>query len=155
MSDEPVFVRSRWGTNRHVFNHRNPVGRALIVIVPVAALAALYLLWSGPEWSGAELREGVRTADRTLNGRVYAEHVDPSVGDLIQEAVENSGAGPDGGVDVSKQYGTGDSYQIGADGTGAEFCMRVEKNETARDGSQDAGHGRKYVLFTSFTEGSC
>lgn len=30
--DEPVFIRSRWGTSRYVYNHRNPVGLALIVL---------------------------------------------------------------------------------------------------------------------------
>lgn len=30
--DEPVFTRSRWGTNRYYYNPRNPIGLALIVI---------------------------------------------------------------------------------------------------------------------------
>ncbi|MFJ8016149.1 hypothetical protein [Streptomyces sp. NPDC096339] len=30
--DEPVFKRSKWGTNRYYYNPRNPVGLALIVI---------------------------------------------------------------------------------------------------------------------------
>ncbi|MFI6288118.1 hypothetical protein ACIBCM_25795 [Streptomyces sp. NPDC051018] len=41
--DEPVFRRSRWGTNRYVYNSRNPLGRALIVAA-VLALVALMLL---------------------------------------------------------------------------------------------------------------
>lgn len=43
--DEPVFVRSKWGTNRYVYNPRNPVGRFLIVasvIVAIAGMAWLY-----------------------------------------------------------------------------------------------------------------
>ncbi|MFE7185656.1 hypothetical protein [Streptomyces erythrochromogenes] len=32
MSDEPVFKRSKWGTNRYYYNPRNPVGLALIVV---------------------------------------------------------------------------------------------------------------------------
>ncbi|MGW5093851.1 hypothetical protein ACWEQ1_12445 [Streptomyces nodosus] len=39
---EPVFKRSEWGTNRYVYNHRNPVGRALIVLS--LGFAALVLL---------------------------------------------------------------------------------------------------------------
>ncbi|MFD9047908.1 hypothetical protein [Streptomyces zaomyceticus] len=31
-NDEPVFKRSKWGTNRYYYNPRNPVGLALIVI---------------------------------------------------------------------------------------------------------------------------
>ncbi|MFI5641927.1 hypothetical protein ACIA8H_31495 [Streptomyces goshikiensis] len=30
--DEPVFRRSKWGTNRYYYNPCNPVGLALIVI---------------------------------------------------------------------------------------------------------------------------
>ncbi|WP_030771846.1 MULTISPECIES: hypothetical protein [unclassified Streptomyces] len=30
--DEPVFKRSKWGTNRYYYNPRNPIGLALIVI---------------------------------------------------------------------------------------------------------------------------
>ncbi|MCX4807709.1 hypothetical protein OG594_39985 [Streptomyces sp. NBC_01214] len=30
--DEPVFKRSKWGTNRYYYNPDNPVGLALIVI---------------------------------------------------------------------------------------------------------------------------
>ncbi|MFD9518218.1 hypothetical protein [Streptomyces sp. NPDC059979] len=30
--DEPVFKRSKWGTNRYYYNPQNPVGLALIVI---------------------------------------------------------------------------------------------------------------------------
>lgn len=30
--DEPVFKKSRWGTNHYIYNPRNPVGLALIVI---------------------------------------------------------------------------------------------------------------------------
>ncbi|PWK65145.1 hypothetical protein BCL76_113132 [Streptomyces sp. CG 926] len=30
--NEPVFRRSKWGTNRYYYNPRNPVGLALIVI---------------------------------------------------------------------------------------------------------------------------
>ncbi|WP_327134467.1 hypothetical protein OG311_31740 [Streptomyces sp. NBC_01343] len=30
--DEPVFKRSKWGTNRYSYNPRNPVGLALVII---------------------------------------------------------------------------------------------------------------------------
>ncbi|WP_433475971.1 hypothetical protein ACQPZP_02395 [Spirillospora sp. CA-142024] len=44
--DEPIFVRSRWGTNHYVFNWRNPIGRFLIVATLIAAAAALVWLYS-------------------------------------------------------------------------------------------------------------
>ncbi|MFF0450453.1 hypothetical protein ACFYT4_29395 [Streptomyces sp. NPDC004609] len=41
--DERVFRRSTWGTNRYVYNSRNPLGRVLIAAA-VLALAALLVL---------------------------------------------------------------------------------------------------------------
>ncbi|MGW3329757.1 hypothetical protein ACWDF9_04295 [Streptomyces rubiginosohelvolus] len=29
--DEPIFIRSNWGTSRYVYNPRNPVGMGLII----------------------------------------------------------------------------------------------------------------------------
>ena len=48
--DEPVFKRSKWGTNRYVYNARNPMGFALIVLSLVFAGGALLLmhLHAGP-----------------------------------------------------------------------------------------------------------
>ncbi|MGA4979598.1 hypothetical protein [Streptomyces cinereoruber] len=43
-SDEPVFKKSRWGTNRYVYNANNPVGLALIVISTVLCLGMLLLM---------------------------------------------------------------------------------------------------------------
>ncbi|WP_424889514.1 hypothetical protein [Streptomyces sp. XH2] len=44
--DQPVFIRQRYGT-RWVYNHRNPVGLALIMIVPIVAIGALLLMTRG------------------------------------------------------------------------------------------------------------
>ena len=38
---EPVLIRSKWGTNRWVYNHRNPVGRTLIVVSVLLCLGLL------------------------------------------------------------------------------------------------------------------
>ncbi|XRQ10086.1 hypothetical protein ACN3XK_04035 [Actinomadura welshii] len=43
---EPVFVRSRWGTSRYFYNHRNPVGRFLIVATLVFAAAGMLWLYN-------------------------------------------------------------------------------------------------------------
>ncbi|WKU46575.1 hypothetical protein Q3V23_22360 [Streptomyces sp. VNUA116] len=43
---QPVFIRQRYGT-RWVYNHRNPVGLALIMIVPIVAIGALLLMTRG------------------------------------------------------------------------------------------------------------
>ncbi|MFG3042024.1 MULTISPECIES: hypothetical protein [unclassified Streptomyces] len=58
--DEPVFKKSRWGTNRYAYNPANPVGLALIVITVVVVFTVLLLLQNrvgpfapdpGPTWS--------------------------------------------------------------------------------------------------------
>ncbi|WP_327274584.1 hypothetical protein OG609_23290 [Streptomyces sp. NBC_01224] len=42
--DEPVFIRSKWGTSRYVYNPRNPIGLALILITPLLAVVILILM---------------------------------------------------------------------------------------------------------------
>ncbi|MFJ7777951.1 hypothetical protein [Streptomyces yangpuensis] len=42
--DEPVFKRSRWGTNRYYYNPRNPVGLALIVITLIFTATMMILM---------------------------------------------------------------------------------------------------------------
>ncbi|MFE5096726.1 hypothetical protein ACFRCI_42090 [Streptomyces sp. NPDC056638] len=42
--DEPVFIRSKWGTSRYVYNPRNPIGLALIVISLLFAVVMLILM---------------------------------------------------------------------------------------------------------------
>ncbi|WTW98955.1 hypothetical protein OG216_38950 [Streptomycetaceae bacterium NBC_01309] len=47
---EPVFKRSKWGTNRYVYNADNRLGLALIVLSSVVGLVAMLMLAtkSGP-----------------------------------------------------------------------------------------------------------
>ncbi|MGT2531961.1 hypothetical protein ACU4GG_36585 [Streptomyces nojiriensis] len=42
--DEPVFKRSKWGTNRYYYNPRNPVGLALIVLSVLLAGTMMILM---------------------------------------------------------------------------------------------------------------
>ncbi|WP_405419317.1 hypothetical protein [Streptomyces erythrochromogenes] len=44
MSDEPVFIRHAQA-RQYVYNSRNPVGRALVVIAPIVAIGVLYSLY--------------------------------------------------------------------------------------------------------------
>ncbi|MFE6776521.1 hypothetical protein [Streptomyces sp. NPDC057702] len=41
---EPVFKKSKWGTNRYVYNADNPVGLALIILSCVVVVVFLYLI---------------------------------------------------------------------------------------------------------------
>lgn len=42
--DEPVFKRSKWGTNRYEYNPRNPIGFALIILAIAFASVVLLLM---------------------------------------------------------------------------------------------------------------
>ncbi|WTW95097.1 hypothetical protein OG216_17675 [Streptomycetaceae bacterium NBC_01309] len=44
---EPLFVHSRWGMGFRVFNHRNPIGLALLIVVPTIATLGLILMSGG------------------------------------------------------------------------------------------------------------
>jgi uncharacterized membrane protein len=44
--DEPVFCKSRFGTNRYEYNSANPVGRVLIAVTAIGVVVALIVLRS-------------------------------------------------------------------------------------------------------------
>ncbi|MFD7337134.1 hypothetical protein ACFV98_14155 [Streptomyces violascens] len=44
--DEPVFRKSRFGTNRYEYNPANPVGRVLIVVTVIGVIAGLVMMGS-------------------------------------------------------------------------------------------------------------
>ncbi|WP_406861687.1 hypothetical protein ABZO31_14880 [Streptomyces sp. HUAS MG47] len=151
MSEEPVFIRSKWGTSRYVYNHNNPVGLALIILTPIIAFGALFLMQAESSWSDGELRDAVRQANRTLDGSVHAPYVHSSVSIHIRDAVEETGVGPDLGVKVF-EYDEG-QYEISTDDTTVEFCMQVKELLLEKDPISPVYAER--TLQTSVTEGSC
>ncbi|WP_086824387.1 hypothetical protein [Streptomyces sp. NRRL B-24572] len=42
--DEPVFKKSKWGTNRYVYNPNNPIGLALIIVSSIFAIVMILLM---------------------------------------------------------------------------------------------------------------
>ncbi|HEY9369731.1 hypothetical protein [Streptomyces sp.] len=150
-SDEPVFVRSKWGTSRYVYNHRNPVGLALIVITPLIAFGALFAMEAEWTWSDGELRDGVHQAERQLDGSVHDPYMHFSIDGRIRDAIEETGAGPDLGVDVAK-YSDG-RYEISTDDTTVKFCMTVKT--TPLEANPVSPVYVKQLLDTSVTDGSC
>uniref|UniRef100_A0AAU2V5I9 Uncharacterized protein n=1 Tax=Streptomyces sp. NBC_00003 TaxID=2903608 RepID=A0AAU2V5I9_9ACTN len=44
--DEPVFRKSRFGTNRYEYNPASPVGRVLIAVTVIGAIVALVVMRS-------------------------------------------------------------------------------------------------------------
>jgi hypothetical protein len=150
-NDEPVFTRSKWGTNRYVYNANNPVGLALTVIsllAPIVLVVAFQTHWS---WSDGELRDAVQQANRTLDGSIHDPYRYTSISDHIRDAVESSGSGPGSGALVRDEGH--DEYEISTDDTDVRFCMRVDAPviESGPAGEIYA----KRLLHTSLTEGPC
>ncbi|MFI8520881.1 hypothetical protein ACIGEZ_24090 [Streptomyces sp. NPDC085481] len=123
MSEEPVFVRSKWGTSRYVYNHRNPVGLALIVLTPLIALGGLFGMQAESTWSESELRDAVREGVADLEGKQHYTSLESDRGFLIADAIRESGIGPGYGVDTHKDEGGG--YTVSTVDTETEYCVRI------------------------------
>ncbi|BAU87311.1 hypothetical protein SLA_6444 [Streptomyces laurentii] len=123
MSEEPVFVRSKWGTNRYVYNVNNPVGRALIVLALLVAGGVLFGLRAESTWSEGELRDAVRKGVADLDGTQHYTSLDDDHGSLIAEAIRKSGIGPGHGVDTEKEESGG--YTVSTKDTETAYCVRV------------------------------
>jgi hypothetical protein len=132
---EPVFVRSKWGTNRYVYNANNPVGMVLIIASLLFAAGGMYSLHDSSSWSEGELHDAVHAAVDSLNAA--PQQVGGWRGDyeeLIADAIEASGEGPEHGiVSVSSEnYGAdiagepdSESFEVRTDDVDAVYCLRV------------------------------
>ncbi|MGW4052954.1 hypothetical protein ACWENA_19190 [Streptomyces sp. NPDC004779] len=121
--DEHVLVRSRWGTSRYVYNHRNPVGLALIVLTPLLALGALIGMRAESTWSEGELRDAVHAGIQRLDGGRHYTVLEGDHGGLITEAIRRSGIGPEYGVET-REAGAG-RYTVSTADTTASYCAHV------------------------------
>jgi hypothetical protein len=133
---EPVFVRSKWGTSRYVYNPNNPVGMALIIGSLLFAGGGMYALHDSSSWSGGELHDAVHAAAESLEAR--AQRVGGFRGsyeELIADAIENSGEGPEFGmVSVSPQSDgeettSADLFEVTTDDVDAAYCLHVTPTE--------------------------
>lgn len=160
---EPVFIRSKWGTNGYVYNHRNPVGRTLIVLSLLVAGAGLLMMPGRPSFGEGDLRDAVHEATDALAARPHtlSEYGSPAqqIADLIEEAVDDADdswlPGPDVTVEPMGKHGP---YQITASGTDTAFCMNVARSAVdAGDGSGSDGdmYAAEYDLIPSLREGRC
>ncbi|MCM9083083.1 hypothetical protein OG818_15425 [Streptomyces virginiae] len=156
MSEDPVFARSAWGTNRYVYNHRNPVGLALIVIAPIVAICAMIGLRNSSRWSEGELRTAVHQGAEDLNGSTQYVSPDMHLGTLIRDAVEDSGTGPGLGLDVSRAFveDDGHGYTISTEDTNTKYCIRVTMARVDPN-SRFPFIRQDHHLTAKATEGSC
>ncbi|HEX5565367.1 MAG TPA: hypothetical protein VFY14_00220 [Streptomyces sp.] len=162
----PVFIRSKWGTNHYVYNHRNPVGRVLIVLALVLGSGTLFTLYASSSWSEGELRDAVHAAPAVLAAEphVIPGFMSPAdqIKGLVEDAVTDSGGrwAPDHGV-TARAMGEYGPYEITADDTDAVFCMHVAQSVSSRGGTAvpgaDGGSTRisEYDLTATVDEGHC
>ncbi|MFG3344298.1 hypothetical protein ACGF1Z_04435 [Streptomyces sp. NPDC048018] len=163
MSEEPVFVRSKWGTGRYVYNHRNPVGLALIVLAPLIALGVMFGMQAESTWSESELRDAVRKGVADLEGKQHYTSLESDRGFLIAEAIQESGIGPRYGVYTHKDEGGG--YTVSTADTESEYCVRItltldKQPPVVFPGAEDQpppapGMFAFYRSVATFSEGSC
>ncbi len=139
-----IFIRSKWGTSRYVYNPRNPVGRALIVGSLLFVAGGMYLLYhpdlfeASHDWNGSELRDAVTTAAAELSrdtqlgpgsgGGMYddilrsgiaeAGHRSPDGLSVALASEQPRSAVLEGGAEQAR-------YTVTADGTDTAFCLDV------------------------------
>ncbi|MGW1295783.1 hypothetical protein [Streptomyces sp. NPDC002533] len=137
--DEPIFIRSNWGTSRYVYNPRNPVGAGLIIGSLLFAGIFMYSLHASSSWSEGELRDAVNVAVRDL------EATPQTLGSwtggyksMIRDALEESGEGPStGGLDVKNANDPYDKdadpavdlFEVTAEDVDTTFCLSVSPPE--------------------------
>ncbi|MEW2633878.1 hypothetical protein AB0903_20030 [Streptomyces sp. NPDC048389] len=133
---EPVFVRSKWGTSRYVYNPNSPVGMALIVGSLLFAAVGLFSLHDSSSWSEGELHDAVHSAAESLDARPQrVGGFRGSYEELIADAIENSGEGPEFAmVGVSPRSDTKDDtsvdrFEITTDDVDDSYCMSVSPPE--------------------------
>ncbi|WNI23712.1 hypothetical protein [Streptomyces sp. ITFR-16] len=163
MDDDRVFIRSRWGTNRYVYNPNNPIGRALIVGSLLFAAGGMYWLYH-PDlfkggWDEGELRSAVRGASAELSRGAQSGPGSFMFEDILERRIAAQPDGPSDGVSVdtassvpvSDPWAGGAEkadYTVTARGTDAAFCVHV-----------DAWHRAKAAGYAAVTvtadEGAC
>ncbi|MFI6491365.1 hypothetical protein [Streptomyces sp. NPDC050564] len=149
---EPVFVRSKWGTNRYVYNPNNPVGLALIFGSLLFAAGGMYYLHASSNWSEGELRSAVHQAADDLEKKpvVYDEYL--GFQSYIDEAIDRTGEGPSTGAVIDQathsfeKVPADDDYTITGPGTDAAFCMHIHATPTNETYA---------ALSVDVTDGSC
>ncbi|MFJ6615369.1 hypothetical protein ACIQPT_34410 [Streptomyces sp. NPDC091289] len=159
--DEPIFVRSNWGTSRYVYNPNNPIGLGLIIGSLLFAAGAMYYLFASSSWSEGELRDAVHAAVRDLESE--PQTMGSWTGgykSLIRGALEESGEGPSsGGVVYVEQANdpydedadrSVDLFEVTAKDVDATFCLTVSPPEP-----EPTLTSVEYSLSITVDEGAC
>ncbi|MCC3774959.1 hypothetical protein [Streptomyces sp. UNOB3_S3] len=137
-----IFVRSRLGPNRYVYNPENPVGLALIVGSLLFAIGGMYLvhhpgLLSGSNtWDGGELRSAVNAATAELSSEAQFGPGVINYEDVLRSSIAKHGHSSQDALAVKLaseppkpvlfEDGVEKAdYTVTAEGTDTAFCLRV------------------------------
>ncbi|MFP3991558.1 hypothetical protein U9R90_29645 [Streptomyces sp. E11-3] len=147
-----VFIRSKWGTSRYVYNPRNPVGLTLIISSLLFAVGGMYLvhhpdlLKASDRWSESELREAVSAAtDELASEALFGPGgVASNYGEILRARIAEQGDHSEDGLTVTLASERPESalfdggaewayYTVRADGTDAAFCLSVDAMKRKRE----------------------
>ncbi|MFB6988183.1 hypothetical protein ACFC0C_31590 [Streptomyces sp. NPDC056178] len=140
--DERIFIRSKWGTNRYVYNPGHPVGRALIVGSLLFGLGGMYLLYhpgllnGADTWDAGELRSAVAAATTELSNDARFGPGTVNFEDILEADIAKHGHSSQHALTVVLASEPPESalidggaeqadYTVTAEGTDAAFCVEV------------------------------
>lgn len=120
-----------------MYNSRNPVGRALIVLAPVVAIAFLYHFFDSSRWSESEFRDAVQEAAHRLEAEPQTVRGYVGYEDLIEEAVQETGKGPEHALVRVRAIDSG-TFEITTDDVDTTYCMLVSPPQPKPDTTRTA-----------------
>ncbi|SER36708.1 hypothetical protein [Streptomyces qinglanensis] len=144
--DDPILIRSRWGTNDYVFNFRNPVACVVFVGLGLLVFGLLYASnhRSTPQWEEGELRSAVKGATAELSEEAQFGPGIPGYGEVLQSRIAKHGphsesphssehdagvvgalASPQPEHDYFGESVEEADYTVTADGTDTALCLTV------------------------------
>ncbi|MDT0381329.1 hypothetical protein RM572_21460 [Streptomyces sp. DSM 42041] len=162
---EPVFVRSRWGTNHYTYNPGNPVGVVLIVASLVAVAGFVLVMQNRASLSGDELRDAVHTAAEALEQEPHTKASFGGYSGAVEDALDDAVANSDSTVGPRVEaVGDSDDYEITGSSpetdTDAAYCMHITQSVAPEGGIGIPTEGggavlEEHDLSVSVSEGRC
>ncbi|MEU4996720.1 hypothetical protein [Streptomyces sp. NPDC021622] len=146
-AQEPVFVRSNWGTSRYVLNANSPVGLFLIVVLLLLAGGGVYYFYASTRWSEGELRDAVYAVTDELDGAYddSPEGLESGYGSgyagRIERAIEATGEGPAHAIGLRVHEASDDRYEVSTAHTKDVYCMHVSRTD--------------YLVSAEVADGTC
>ncbi|MEV0375667.1 hypothetical protein AB0I10_38980 [Streptomyces sp. NPDC050636] len=151
-----IFIRSKRGTSRYVYNPHNPIGLALIVGLLLFAVGGMFLLKHNPgllsgadDWDGDELRSAVSAATTELSHEAEFGPGTINYEDILQAVIAKHGHSSKDALTVTLAseppesavfYGGTEQadYSVTVDGTDTAFYLSVHATMRKRATDYDS-----------------